>query len=371
METGERTGTGKEEAHTGTVRVYLFGGLKFRLTGEVPDCILDEFSGYQQLEGLSDYDFTLNFRPGFLGPAPSDHRHIIVSRGIRLAVNSMDDVDIWFSAKRATWLMNRLRVNRLRFLNPYNQDQKEYLAAYFCRSFLNGLFLPFLLHQGFSYLHCSGVEWKGHKLIFPSHGGAGKTTLQNKMVFAKGAKYLCDDFLIVGKDAVVHPSYLPTHIYAYNIKHFLALEEKVFRNKTLDWAKFRFWSALRAADRVRRRKHIRELYPPETIAEPGKVHASFYLRRSSQAEKVELRELSVEEAVRRNLNILFYEITQYHVLLKEGWARDDVTLDRMVEQVRDIYTHFFSKFKNYELILPEGYFYDDLDEFITLLEQHF
>ena len=75
-----------------------------------------------------------------------------------------------------------------------------------------------LLERDVLFMHAAGVAANGRAIVFPAHGGTGKTTLALNLV-QHGFELMGDDLLMVeSRTGIVHPYARPLHLFTYNLK---------------------------------------------------------------------------------------------------------------------------------------------------------
>ena len=155
-----------------------------------------------------------------------------------------------------------------------------------------------LLRKGYTFLHSAGVRWRGRNLLFPAHGGTGKTALVTGLM-KKGAKLFGDDLIIIGNGRVLgYPQ--DFSVYPYHVS-LLGLEEAALgrtfrRDAILDFmvrltgSSDRFvWRAIRSVFSRLKTRCVnvppRVIFGSDAFASAGAIDGIFFLSRHQETQK--------------------------------------------------------------------------------------
>lgn len=155
-----------------------------------------------------------------------------------------------------------------------------------------------LLRKGYTFLHSAGVQWQGQNLLFPAHGGTGKTALVTGLM-KKGAKLFGDDLIIIGNGQVFgYPqdfSVYPYHVGLLGLKDStLARSFRVdafldFFVRLTGTSERLVWRALRSLFSRLKTRCVnvppRIIFGPDAFALAGTIGRVFFLNRHQEDQK--------------------------------------------------------------------------------------
>jgi len=181
------------------------------------------------------------------------------------------------------------------------RTSEEYLEGKVTQHRLNQLFMQ----RDWCIIHASAVSIGGKAVIFPAMGGVGKTNLMLELL-SRGAKFIADDHIIIGKNGrlMSYPRWV--NVLEYNLAMFPELYDRVIPDRAGQrQQKRRLWLYRKArdmegknpvTDMVKARTmawyyfshRVRSdlLFPSATLERSGKISHAFYLRREDSGKTI-------------------------------------------------------------------------------------
>lgn len=212
-----------------------------------------------------------------------------------------------------------------------------------------------LLKRDKTFLHAGIFSKNKEAIAITGTGGSGKTSSLFKILENKEYKYLSEDFGIIGKDLKTYYNPKPLSIYESDIKfnpkilsktyNFLNKKEKILWNIKV---------------KILKRNPIIKLNPKlllnDRIEEKAELKKVLYFLRTDTKD-IKIKTITSKELTNRSLNValrefkMFFEIfTLLNANKKDNY--DFLTVDDIINNIRNLYIDIFSKTKNYLIEIP-------------------
>ena len=197
-----------------------------------------------------------------------------------------------------------------------------------------------LLHRGASSVHAGIAELGGGAVAIAGTGGSGKTSLLFSLLERDGARYLAEDFGILGSDGVVHLSPKAISIYSSDLhSESVGLSRYVGTRPTTQRAKWLMHRRLLGTTPMVKAP-VDAILPAERIGTRAPLRQVLWLIRTAQA-GVRTRDATPDELAERLTNVAWREHKRLLELVRmiraNATERTQVpTVEALTDQTREI-----------------------------------
>ena len=219
-----------------------------------------------------------------------------------------------------------------------------------------------LIKAGLTTIHGAGLSKDGYAILLAGYPNIGKT-FYSLYFLNKGFSYICDDTGVIGKDGNIYAYPTYSSIGYHDFLKFIKPKDIGYMNYLRYLPKTWFLSKFKVMEKF---FHYPEVFLPDfknyKIANRAKVKIVCLLGIG----KKEIRELNVEEALRKIMIINSYSLPRIdsNPVLQTYFYLNNMDLSMIKEKEREILKSFLSRCKCYEVICEKN----DVSDVIKWLE---